>query len=202
MASPALPGLLLCLIACILLVFTCVSAPVWDDIYFLKIKSGGTTVFKTGVFGYSQQGHKSGIHVGYVIPTQYLGVDNDGFAHGTLKALTGVMILHPIAAGFSGLAVIFGLCGSAYSRVGTIFMTLSAALAAVLTFVLFVIDMTLWGIAKHRIDHDSDGGYSASWGNAEWLTLGAFVALCLSFCLGICGSFGRYRHRERTTDRV
>jgi len=88
-------------------------------------------------------------------------------------------------------------------------MSLSAALAFIVTLVIFIIDMVLFGIARNRykaadipaqckcylcpmfLDHlvltfSSDG-------NANWLTLGALIALLLGFCVGICGSFGRYR---------
>jgi hypothetical protein len=86
---------------------------------------------------------------------------NDNLNTAVIHNLTYVMVLHPIAAGLAGLAVIFGLCGSAYSRVGTIFMTLTAALATLLTLVVFVIDMVLWGIARNRI---RDQGAQANYG--------------------------------------
>jgi len=107
--------------------------------------------------------------------------------------LTFVLVLHPIAAGLAGLAVLFGLCGAAYSRVGTIFMTLTATLALLVTLVVWVIDMVLWGIARSRF---RDVGARAQYGNANWLTLGALVALILAFCAGAIGSCGNYRRRR------
>ena len=79
-------------------------------------------------------------------------------------------------------------------------MTLSALLAFVVTLVAWVIDMVLWGIARTRIrDLDAVSGVSltAQYGNANWMTLGAVVALARSFCAGICGSFGRYRRETK-----
>lgn len=110
----------------------------------------------------------------------------------TLHNLTGTLILHPIAAAFAGLTVLFGLCGLAH-RVGTIFMTIMSVLAFLVTLLAWVIDMVLWGIVRDRI---RDQGVSAQYGNANWLTLGALAALALSFCLGVCGSFGNYRRRR------
>lgn len=106
-------------------------------------------------------------------------------------------MLHPVAAGLSGLAVIFGLCGASYHRVGTILMSLAALLAFLVTLIVWVVDMVLWGIARSRIREEAGTTGAAQYGNANWLTLGALVALMIAFCTGVCGSFGRYR-RGRT----
>ena len=112
--------------------------------------------------------------------------------------LTDTLILHPIAAGLAGLAVLFGLCGAAYHRSGTILMAIAALLAFLVTLVAWVIDMVLWGIVRHHVRDQTGSSGSAQYGNANWLTLGALVALMLSFCLGVCGTFGRYRSRRYT----
>ena len=98
-----------------------------------------------------------------------------------------------LAAGLSGLAVLFGLCGAAYHRVGTIFMTLISALAFLVTLVVWVIEMVLFGIARN---HFRDRGLDATWGNANWMVLGALVALFIGFFASLCGSFGRYGRRR------
>jgi hypothetical protein len=72
-------------------------------------------------------------------------------------------------------------------------MTLLAALATFLTFIVFIIDMVLFGIARNRLRGQ---GLVAQYGNANWLTLGAFLALLLGFCTGACGVFGRYRRHN------
>ena len=69
-------------------------------------------------------------------------------------------------------------------------MILLAGLALLTTFVVWVIDMILFGIARQRY---RDAGEKAQYGNANWLTLGALVAIMLSFCASVCGAFGRYR---------
>ena len=99
----------------------------------------------------------------------------------------------PTAAGLSGLAVLFGLCGAAYHRAGTIFMMLVSALAFLVTLVVWVVEMVLFGVARDRM---RDRGLAASWGNANWLVLGALVALFLAFFASLCGSFGRYGRRR------
>jgi len=75
---------------------------------------------------------------------------------------------------------------------GTIFMTLATTLAALVTLIAWIIDMVLWGIARNRF---RDVGARAQYGNANWLTLGALIALILAFCAGALGSCGRYRRR-------
>lgn len=69
-------------------------------------------------------------------------------------------------------------------------MILLAGLALLTTFVVWVIDMILFGIARQRY---RDAGEKAQYGNANWLTLGALVAIMLSFCASVCGAFGHYR---------
>ena len=71
-------------------------------------------------------------------------------------------------------------------------MTLISLLALLTTFVVWVIDMVLFSIAKNRYETYT----SAQYGNATWLTLGAFIALLLGFCTSACGVFGRYKRRN------
>ncbi|KIJ50439.1 hypothetical protein M422DRAFT_245710 [Sphaerobolus stellatus SS14] len=54
---------------------------------------------------------------------------NTNLNNDVIHNLTFVLILHPIAAGLAGLTVLFGFCGTVYSRIGVIFMTLTATLA-------------------------------------------------------------------------
>jgi len=192
MASPALPGLFLCFAAMVLLIFVSVSAPTWEKISFLNVNQGGQTLH-FGVFGYTGTAK----HVGYFFDSTRLGLPgNTQLNNKVIHNLTAVLILHPIAAALSGLAVLFGLCGAAYSRMGTIFMTLTTTLAALVTLIAWIIDMVLWGIARNRF---RDVGASAQYGNANWLTLGALIALIMAFCAGALGSCGRYRHRRTNT---
>jgi hypothetical protein len=74
--------------------------------------------------------------------------------------LTYTLILHPIAGGFALLAFLMGLIGiAAASRFSTIMMAIFAFFAAVITLVVFVIDMVIWNIVKNRLH---DAGYAAS----------------------------------------
>ncbi|KAI0633420.1 pali-domain-containing protein [Trametes polyzona] len=184
-AGAAVPGLFFTFAAMVLLIFASVSAPTWERISFLDAPTGGSTTH-FGVFGYTG----SDTHVGWFFPGA-LGDDriNDHLFHN----LTYVLILIPIAAGLSGLAVLFGLCGAAYHRAGTVFMTLLSALAFLVTLVAWVIEMVLFGVAR---SHMRDRGIEATWGNANWIVLGALVSLFLAFFASLCGVFGRYGRRR------
>jgi hypothetical protein len=69
MASPALPGLFFCFVACVLLVIVTVSSPIWDAVSFLDASVGGREVH-FGVFGYTGSARK----LGYTIDPSVLGV--------------------------------------------------------------------------------------------------------------------------------
>ncbi|CDO76185.1 hypothetical protein BN946_scf185037.g8 [Trametes cinnabarina] len=184
-AGAAIPGLFFAFAAMVLLIFASVSSPTWERVQFLNAPTGGS-VTHFGVFGYTG----SDAHVGWFFPGA-LADDrlNDGLFHN----LTISLILIPIAAGLSGIAFLFGLCGAAYHRVGTIFMTLVSALAFVVCLVAWVLEMVLFGVAR---DHMRDRGINATWGNANWLVLGALVSLFLAFFASLCGVFGRYGRRR------
>ncbi|KIJ67696.1 hypothetical protein HYDPIDRAFT_82908 [Hydnomerulius pinastri MD-312] len=175
-ASSALPGLFFCFSAMVLLIFVSVSAPTWDRISFLNANG-----LSFGVLGFT--GSKP--HVGYDFP---LPADNINTS--ILHNLTYVLVLYPVAAGLSGLAVLFGICGASYHRAGTVFMSLLAALAMLCTLVAWVVSMALFGVVRDRL---RDAGIPATLGNANWLGLGALIALLIGFCTAACGVFGHYR---------
>lgn len=187
-AGSALPGLLFCFAAMVLLIFASVSSPTWNSIYFLSASRGSQTIH-FGVFGYTGTGKS----VGYNFDPSILGFDNTRLNSSVIHNLTATLILHPIAAGLSGLAVLFGLCGAGYHRAGTVFMSLTAALAMLASLLAWIIDMALFGIARTQFRNE---GWSAQYGNATWLTLAATVALVVGFCTAACGVFGHYRRRR------
>lgn len=181
-ASPALPGLFFCFAAMVLLIFVSVSVPTWSKVSLLNVGPAGPGQLRYGVFGFTG----SHTHIGYDFTDPQLNSK-------TLHNLTEALILHPIAAGLAGLAFLFGICGAAYHRAGTVFMTLLSALALLATLVVWIIDMILFGIARK---HYRNAGTPAQYGIGNWLTLGALVALLLGFCASACGIFGRYRRRR------
>jgi len=180
-AGAAAPGLFFTFTAMVLLIFASVSAPTWNSVYFLN--AGGVHF---GVFGYTG----SSTHVGWFFPANLA----DSRLNGHLfHNFTAVLILIPIAAGFAGISFLFGLCGFAYHRAGTVFMTLMSALAFFTTLVAWVIEMVLFGVAR---DHIRGRGIHATFGNANWLVLGAMLSLLFAFLASACGIFGSYRRKR------
>jgi len=180
-AGAAVPGLFFTFAAMVLLIIASVSAPTWNSVSFLNV--GG---LHFGVFGFTG----SQTHVGYNFPAP---VGDSKLNDGTFFNLTQTLILIPIAAGLSGLAFLFGVCGAGYHRIGTVLMSLVSALAMLITLVAWIIEMVLFGIARHR---SRERGVDATFGNANWLVLGALVALFLGFLAATCGIFGSYRSRR------
>ena len=75
-------------------------------------------------------------------------------------------------------------------------MALSSTLAALVTFVAFILDIALFSVARHEFRKFD---VSSQYGNAMWMTLGALVALLLCFCTAGCGVFGSYRRKRQPT---
>jgi len=183
-ASAAVPGLFFCLAATVLLIFVSISSPTWDKISFLNVGTGQNQI-RYGILGFTGSKAK----LGY----EFQGLNTSNLNTRIIHNLTFTLILHPIAAGLSGLALLFGLCGASYHRVGTILMSLLSGLAGMITLSVWIIDMVLFGVTRHRYREQN---IPAQFGNANWLTLGALVALVLGFCASACGVFGRYRKRK------
>lgn len=81
----------------------------------------------------------------------------------------------------------------------TILMALCAALGAFVSLVIFVIEIILFTIVRNRI---RDAGFPAELGNANWLVVGAVVALFIGFCTSVCGAFGRYSSGRFAGEKV
>ncbi|KAL7416027.1 pali-domain-containing protein [Mrakia frigida] len=190
-AGAAIPGLFFSFAACALLVIVSVSVPIWKSVYFMSASDGSDNLI-FGNWGIcAVNGACTASKLGYNLDLTSLGIDSERLSSVFIKNLTYVLILHPIAAGLAGLAMIFGLLGVfSTSRAATILMTIASFLALLITLTAWVVDMVLWGIARNRIRNI---GGTAQYGNATWMVLGAFVALLISCCVSLCGSFGRFR---------
>lgn len=73
-------------------------------------------------------------------------------------------------------------------------MVLTSAIATVITLTVFCLDMTLFGVvsARYRVN-----GVPAQYGNANWITLGAFGALAIGFCFGVRTVYAVYKNKRR-----
>ncbi|KAI1817428.1 pali-domain-containing protein [Poronia punctata] len=185
--------------ATVLLIITDISAPVVSSISLLKVDLGGDhrpTYFRDednerfpgitfGTFGYCTQDiRSSGLiscsdsMIGYdpaaVVKGSLGGGDLSDYAHDTAKALTKVMILHPIATGLAFIAFLMSLGAGV---VGSFLASLGSLITFVVVLVVLITDFVCFSIIKSNIN-EADNNVRAHWGAASWTTLVAAI-LCL-----------------------
>lgn len=203
-----IPGIILLLIALVLLILVSVSVPILKSIYFLRADFAGASFAGVGVGrshvtlgmwgacfdgqGISRQCTKT--HLGYDLDLSFLNLTSDSrFARAVIRGLSKALILHPIAAGVTFIALLFALSGNIFID---IIATLAAFLAFLITLVAFIIDCVLWITARHRINNVLD--HSASLSNAFWMVLAALIAQLIASFLVCFGGRSR-RTRADTT---
>ncbi|GAA6052256.1 hypothetical protein JCM3770_007403 [Rhodotorula araucariae] len=204
---PATPGTIVVLAATVLLVLVTVSTPLLKSLYFLKATIdttvGNTDIsgtIKLGTFGYCVGGTCTVARLGYQLDiAKLLSVSGSlgSLSDSVLKWITYLLILHPIAAGFGAVSVVFGLLAHTHSFAGTTLSTCFASFAATITLLAFVFDIAVFVIAKKRIE-SSDVGGKAELGNAIWMTLAALILYTVSgFFFGCGACIIRKRRREQ-----
>jgi hypothetical protein len=114
----------------------------------------------------------------------------------TSKALTRVMILHPVACGLAFIAFLMAL-GAGFC--GAIFAAMTALCAWLVTVVVLACDFTVFGIIKKHINgSDDDSGSHAVFGAGMWTLLAAMILLLIGtlFVLLTCCS-SRMHHQNK-----
>jgi len=215
----------LVLIAFILLLLVSLSAPIIKSIYLFRLsasvssslfRSGANASVNFGVWGYcisaikvvvaginrSKDGRCSKAHLGYTIDSTVADVLNaDELLDLISRTTTGVLVLHPLAAGLAFLTLLISIFILRHGSNGTSrlpsFITLGVgSLTAFVTTLVFLIDVILVAIIRKRVRKATDGEVDLVWGSAVWMTLGAAVALWASIT-GAC--LGCSRRRKSTT---
>ncbi|TFK42679.1 actin cortical patch SUR7/pH-response regulator pali [Crucibulum laeve] len=221
---------LLIFIAFILLLLVSLSAPIIKSIFLFRLaanvssgllNSNANGKVNFGVWGYcvsaiqvsvagfdrSRGAQCSGTHLGYTIDETIASVLNaDDIRNVLSRTTTAALVIHPIACGLTFLTFIISLFilrrgSNGTSRLPSL-LTLGVGLtAALLTTVVFLIDVIFVAVVRHRVRDASDGNLTLTWGNAVWMTLGATVALWLAMvgaCAGVCACGGRNRRKAET----
>nr|GAT57672.1 predicted protein [Mycena chlorophos] len=155
-----------------LLTFVSVSTPVWSKIFFLRSDS-----VAFGVWGSSG----SHVSVGYRFDAVH-DFDDRTLNTPLFHNLTRALVLHPIAAGFSALALLSSLL--VYNRTASAAAVFFSALGAVLSLLAFLFDMVLFGVAHDAFRKQNIG---SQYGNACWMTLAGFISLSCAFVAASCG---------------
>lgn len=200
-------GTFLLFAATILLVVVSISAPVVNNIALLRVDLADTIAgdeVTFGTFGYcvldvNGRDDCSSARIGYN-PAQVMidieGTDFSDVSEGTPKALTRVMILHPVAAGICFIAFILCL---ATGTVGSLLASLVAGLAFIVTLVALICDFVGFGIVRNKVNDDSTNS-DASFGIAIWLLLAAaiceIIATVVVFVTCCAGRSRRHRDNK------
>ncbi|KAI1451626.1 pali-domain-containing protein [Annulohypoxylon moriforme] len=218
-------GTFLLFAATVLLIITDISAPVVNSISMLKIDLNGdsSSSFNNnnnrnpsitfGTFGYcvrdtlaSGQDFCSQSEVGYdpvsIVEENVNGLSFSDATTDSSKALTRVMILHPIATGLAFIAFLFA---AGAGVVGSFLASLVSLLTFVVTLVALVCDFVAFGIIKSKInDADNGTAATATWGAASWtLLVSAICSFLATFVVFFtCCSARMHRRRERRVKDV
>ncbi|KPM36301.1 hypothetical protein AK830_g10271 [Neonectria ditissima] len=192
-------GAFLLFAATVLLVIVDITAPVVNDISILKVNLGSSATgsgITFGTFGYcvldvNGQDECSKSQIGYnpadIITAAEGSDDFSNASENTAKALTRVLVLHPVATGLCFIA--FLLCLGA-GVLGSLVASLVSTLAFIVTIVVLACDFVMFGIVKRKVN-GADSDSSAHWGVAIWLvvvaailTLAGTIVIFLSCCAG------------------
>ncbi|KAH8801719.1 SUR7/PalI family-domain-containing protein [Xylogone sp. PMI_703] len=206
-------GTFLLLAAAVLLLITSISAPVVNDFALLKVKLTNSSDFHRsqisfGSYGYcilnaapanTQQDWCTGSHIGYNPAATINGIDQDNFSDATrdsVRALTRVMVLHPIACGLAWIAFFIALGSGIF---GSVIAALLSALTFIVSVVVMACDFALFGIIKHHVNNNGNGAH-AYYSVAIWTVMAATIALFIATFMVLLGCCAR--RRERRNARV
>ncbi|KAK4449121.1 SUR7/PalI family-domain-containing protein [Podospora aff. communis PSN243] len=176
-------GTFLLLAATVLLIVTCISAPVVHNIGLLKVdlddQSFNHRTVAFGTFGYcindpNAPDDCSPSRVGYSPATVMNiidGTDFSDYAEDTTRALTKAMILHPIACGLNFIAFLLALGAG---MVGSLLASLVALIAFIVTAVALIIDFVMFSIVRNNVNDNVTDAH-AYFGEAAWTTLVAAI---------------------------
>jgi hypothetical protein len=114
-----------------------------------------------------------------------------------LKALTVLLVLHPIAAGLALLTVVPVLASCCvYHKAPWIISLVLSVATAIMSTVVFAADLALVIVARHKLKDQHTVNVTLSFGNGVWMVLvsmlftwAALVLLSARVCQ--CCGFGR-----------
>lgn len=202
-------GTFLIFAAAILLLITTISAPVINDIGILKVtltnrSDTHNSSVSFGTFGHcvldvapasSDQDQCTGKHIGYNPADIMAGIDHTTFntaSTDTTKALTRVMILHPIATGLAFIAFLMAL-GAGFC--GAIMAAMVSAVTWLITVVVMACDFALFGIIKNHVNKDGSGSH-AYYSVGMWTCLAAMICLFFGTFVVLFTCFSSRMHRK------
>ncbi|KAI0797689.1 actin cortical patch SUR7/pH-response regulator pali [Abortiporus biennis] len=216
---------LLIFVAFLLLLLVSLSAPIINSIYLFRLvanisasllDSGASGSARFGVWGYCLSSidvsvlgidHNSAAQcskakLGYNFDSNVAtALHVNGLQNVISRTLTAALVLNPIACSLTFLALLSSLFilrrhGAGVSRLASLFTLGIGLVAALLTTIVFLIDVIFVAIVRHRIKNATDGDLIFDWGNAVWMTLGATIALWGALVGACCGLVGLRRSNK------
>lgn len=140
----------------------------------------------------------TGSHIGYdplaeMARTQTTNYDRAQGA--TVRTLTHVMVLHPIAVALSFIAFLLAI-GSGF--IGAIFAASVSLLAFLVSVVVLATDITLFSVVRNKVN-DMNDGRNVQWGTGFWTLVAGMVVLFLAtvIVLATCCSSRLHARRQR-----
>ncbi|KAF9053573.1 hypothetical protein BDZ89DRAFT_1056160 [Hymenopellis radicata] len=130
----------------------------------------------------------------------------DDFTDLISRTTAAALGLHPVACGLCFLALLVSLFmlrrgdNAGSSRVPSLLILGAGLLSAILTTLVFLIDVIMVAVIRNKVHDHSDGDLEMNWGSAVWMALGAMIALWLAMArsfigmIRACGT--RYRNRK------
>jgi hypothetical protein len=148
---------------------------------------------------FTNNGECVGPQLGYSIDPQFIALvtKEPELADLILKALTFLLVLHPVAAGLALLTllpVIASCC--VYHKAPWIISLVLSVPTAIISTIVFAADLALVIVAKQKLNDQHTVNVTISFGNGVWMVLVStfftWVALVLlsARACGCCG-FGR-----------
>lgn len=148
---------------------------------------------------FGNKGECVGPQLGYTIDPKVIEVvtNEPSLANLILKALTILLVLHPIAAGLAFLTLlpVIASCCVFHPAPWIISLVLSVA-TAIMSTIVFAADLALVIVARHKLKTQNTVNITISFGNGVWIvlvsTLFTYVALfLLAARVCYCCGFGR-----------
>jgi uncharacterized membrane protein len=139
-------------------------------------------------------------HIGYNPADIMSQIDHTQFttaAEDSSKALTRVMILHPVACALAFIAFLFAL-GAGFC--GAIFASMIAAVAWLVTLVVMVTDFVLFGIIKRHVNSDGSGSH-AYYSVGMWTILAAMILLFIATFIVLFTCCSSRMHKNNRTSK-
>ncbi|KAJ7172579.1 pali-domain-containing protein [Mycena filopes] len=213
-------------IAFLLLLLATLSVPITHTIFLFRLTAsaksglfdssvGASVVF--GVWGYCTSGADVSIlgidhdtagkcskpHLGYTFDDTVAEVLHvSGLEKAISRTLTAALALHPVVVALTFVTLLISLFmlrrgSNGTSRLPSLLALVLGLITAILTTIIFLIDVILVAEVHKHLRADTDNVLNLNWGNAVWLTLTAVILLWIAnvgSCAGVCGG-----NRRRAT---